>query len=210
MHSWTFIIGLCFSWLAVKGDQAASKLGRSDRDRDLAPLDVQANALNIFNGAGSSKKGRTPKLTRPSTSKGKRPAPTPKPTPAPTPQPTPAPTPQPTPVPTPQPTPAPTPPPFSGILTLQAQAGVCSGTGGEYGCAGFNGDSGNPNDLLNCYDVTSIGGTAPFVIHSVRFWIGSSVALPDDLSVIVYNSASGAPSTLIGSEELKNELVKEL
>jgi hypothetical protein len=94
---------------------------------------------------------------------------------------------------------------FSGVLTLQAQAGVCSNadTNG-IGCAETEGtgNGGNPNDLVNCYDVTSIGGTAPFVIDQVRFWIGTSIPLPTDLSVRVFSSASGAPSTQIGSQAL--------
>jgi hypothetical protein len=80
---------------------------------------------------------------------------------------------------------------------LQSEVGVCGGDTSGVGCADIagNGSEGNPNDIVNCYDVTEFGGSAPFSLESVRFWIGDSVPLPSDLSIRLWNgTVDGGPT----------------
>jgi hypothetical protein len=85
-------------------------------------------------------------------------------------------------------------------MSLQQEVGVCNGDVNGVGCAEVNnsGTMGNPNDLVNCYNITNFGGTAPFFLDTVRFWMGESISLPSDLSVRVWagtvdGGASGQP-----------------
>jgi hypothetical protein len=145
-------------------------------------------------------------------------APSGQPTPAPTDQPSLAPTGQPTPETSDPPTIAPIMQPltdapsaaptprfdFSGILSLQASFGVCAvnSTNG-IGCARTSsGAAGNPNDIVNCFDVKALGGSAPFSLDAVRFWIGTSVALPADLLVRAWTSVDGRPGTVLHEQAL--------
>ena len=103
---------------------------------------------------------------------------------------------------------APTPPPvttFLGILSLQDSVGVCSVTSTNgIGCSvtSDGGMAGNPNDLVNCFDVTDIGGSAPFSLDTVRFWIGTSNDLPPDLRVRIWSSVDGSPDALLQEEAI--------
>jgi hypothetical protein len=82
---------------------------------------------------------------------------------------------------------------FERILSLQNEVGVCDGTSEGIGCAdsGGLGISGNPNDLVNCFNVTDFGASIPFFLDGIRFWIGDSIPLPSDLSIRVWE---GLPS----------------
>jgi hypothetical protein len=62
--------------------------------------------------------------------------------------------------------------------------------------------AGNPNDIVNCFDVKDIGGQAPFSLNAVRFWIGTSIDLPADLSIRVWSSVSGSPGTQLREQSL--------
>ena len=62
--------------------------------------------------------------------------------------------------------------------------------------------AGNPNDLVNCFDITDIGGSAPFSLDTVRFWIGSSSDLPPDLSVRIWSAIDGSPAMVLHEESI--------
>jgi hypothetical protein len=124
-------------------------------------------------------------------------APSPSPTSMPSPSPTTTESSEPTASPTSsfEPTQAPT--RFASILSLQSVVGECSGDFNGVGCADTDGSGsrGNPNDIVNCYDVTEFGGSAPFSFESVSFWIGDSVPLPSDLSIRLWTgSVDGGPT----------------
>jgi hypothetical protein len=84
--------------------------------------------------------------------------------------------------------------------------GICGASIGDFGCANLDGmgNSGNPNDAVNCFDVTDFGGSPPFFVSSVRFWLGTSIRLPADLEIRAWNGtvATGPTTTLLYSEEL--------
>mmetsp|Transcript_11482 Transcript_11482/g.27453 ORF Transcript_11482/g.27453 Transcript_11482/m.27453 type:complete len:642 (+) Transcript_11482:452-2377(+) len=111
---------------------------------------------------------------------------------------------------------------FDVVLTYQNEPGVCSGSASGIGCAGEASGSdmgGNPNTLLNCYDVTSFTtidesdataeGTSSSTIvelKEVTFWIGESSDLPRDLSVRVWDSVDGTiasgPNNLLFEQDV--------
>jgi hypothetical protein len=97
------------------------------------------------------------------------------------------------------PTLSPTLSPFSTILSLQLDVGVCDGDSSEeVGCTDPGGTIGNPSDFANCYNITNYGGTAPFVLDTVRFWIGTIIPLPSDLSVRAWaGTVVGGPSDMV-------------
>jgi len=77
------------------------------------------------------------------------------------------------------------------VLTLQDIAGVCSGPVNGIGCASIDPNTnmagGNPNDIVNCFDVNEFDITIPFFLDTVRFWIGdSNVAVPTSLGMKVF------------------------
>lgn len=86
------------------------------------------------------------------------------------------------------------------ILSVQEKVGVCSGPSNGVGCASESQEvqGGNPNDIVNCFDVTSVGLTAPFQLTAVRFWVGDSSLPPADLSIQVWEGfiASGPTNNL--------------
>ena len=146
--------------------------------------------------------GPTPPPSPP-VSPGPMPPPSPPPSPGPTIPPSPPPTPSPTLPPSPGPTPPPSPPPTpptttmapttseATVLTLQDTPGVCSGPINGIGCASVDPDTnmagGNPNDIVNCFDVNEFDITVPFFLDTVRFWIGDSkVAVPPSLGIKVF------------------------
>jgi hypothetical protein len=63
---------------------------------------------------------------------------------------------------------------------------------------------GNPNDVVNCFDVSTVGLGAPFQLTAVRFWMGDSTLPPADLSIQVWEGsvATGPSETNIYSQEL--------
>ena len=137
------------------------------------------------------------------------PAPVPVNTPAPaslTASPTPAPVMPVTPNPTASPTQSPIDDGFSTVLTLQNQAGVCGEGTGDFGCANLQGegDAGNPNDIANCFDVRDFGGTPPFFVNSVRFWMGPSIPVPPDLKLRVWDGtvANGPTGNVKFSQDI--------
>ena len=87
---------------------------------------------------------------------------------------------------------------FQAILSYQNVTGVCAGATDGIGCADIDGTGtqGNPNDIVNCFDVTEfVGGPEPFFIDGVRFWIGESIPLPTDLSIRIWEgSPDGGPT----------------
>jgi hypothetical protein len=86
---------------------------------------------------------------------------------------------------------------------------------------------GNPNTLLNCYDVTSFATidesdtiaatgtntTRVVELKEVKFWIGESSDLPRDLSVRVWDSVDGTigsgPNNLLFEQDVLNYSVGE-
>lgn len=84
--------------------------------------------------------------------------------------------------------------------------GFCGASIGDFGCANLDeqGNQGNPNDAVNCFNVADFGGSPPFFVSSVRFWLGSSIRLPADLELRVWNGtvADGPGPILLYSEEL--------
>ncbi|KAL3919488.1 MAG: hypothetical protein SGILL_003727 [Bacillariaceae sp.] len=81
------------------------------------------------------------------------------------------------------------------VLSNQGTPGTCSGPSNGVGCASESQEmqGGNPNDIVNCFDVTTLGLTAPFELKAVRFWVGDSSLPPADLSIQVWQrSADGA------------------
>ena len=119
---------------------------------------------------------------------------------------------------------------FDVVLTYQSQPGVCSGSASGIGCAGEATGSdmgGNPNTLLNCYDVTSFAtvdegdtitttgtNTSRVVeLKEVKFWIGESSDLPRDLSVRVWDSVDGTigsgPNNLLFEQDVLDYSVGE-
>ena len=77
----------------------------------------------------------------------------------------------------------------SNVLSYQDQRGICSGAANGIGCASEDPEeqlSGNPNEIVNCFNVTEFGVELPFMIDSVRFWIGSSSPPPPDLELNVF------------------------
>jgi hypothetical protein len=148
-------------------------------------------------------------------------APTPSPTKAPIPLPTEAPTPTPAPtqqpyidaatyLPTPSPNRYPTFPPAGDatvrVLSVQQQAGVCSGPSNGVGCASESEEmqGGNPNDIVNCFSVENVGLSPPFQLTTVRFWLGDSTVPPADLSIQVWAGtvAYGPTTTNLYSQAL--------
>ena len=99
--------------------------------------------------------------------------------------------------------PVPTSPPsarptiFQTVLSLLNQTGVCGGGVSGIGCADLtgNGTQGNPNDLVNCFNISDFGGTAPFFVDSVRFWTGQSIPLPSDLNIRIWDRSVGGTPT---------------
>lgn len=69
------------------------------------------------------------------------------------------------------------------------------------------GIGGNPNDLVNCFNVADFGGTAPFFVDQVRFFIGESIPLPSSLSVRLF---AASPSGLPVETPLFEEIVPNL
>eukprot|EP00529_Nitzschia_sp_RCC80_P011139 CAMPEP_0113484580 /NCGR_PEP_ID=MMETSP0014_2-20120614/24034_1 /TAXON_ID=2857 /ORGANISM="Nitzschia sp." /LENGTH=630 /DNA_ID=CAMNT_0000378185 /DNA_START=162 /DNA_END=2054 /DNA_ORIENTATION=- /assembly_acc=CAM_ASM_000159 len=112
---------------------------------------------------------------------------------------------------------------FDVVLTYQNEPGVCSGSASGIGCAGEASGSdmgGNPNTLLNCYDVTSFtivddesdptaedtNSSTIVELKEVTFWIGESSDLPRDLSVRVWDSVDGTigsgPNNLLFEQDV--------
>jgi hypothetical protein len=130
---------------------------------------------------------------------------------------------------------------FDVVLTYQGVPGVCSGSVSGIGCAGEAPPSttggtmgGNPNTLLNCFDVTTFvatagqsagigapnsgsmtgtGNTTVIQLKEVRFWIGESSDLPPDLSVRVWDSVDGTvesgPNRLLFEQDVLKYSVGE-
>ena len=65
---------------------------------------------------------------------------------------------------------------------------------------------GNPNDAVNCYDISTIGESPPFTIDAVRFWLGDSIPLPGDLSVRIWSGTvqEGPSDEILLNQELNN------
>jgi len=103
------------------------------------------------------------------------------------------------------------PEPFAGILSLQNTVGVCLGSTNGIGCSQSSNANaiGNPNDLVNCFDVTDVGGDAPFSLDGIRFWIGTSIELPPDLGVRVWSSTDGSPDILLQEQSLTGYVIGE-
>jgi len=106
-------------------------------------------------------------------------------------------------------------PPDTAVLSYQNVAGLCGGESNGIGCANDSPDdasSGNPNDIVNCYDVTLFGVEPPFTLDSIRVWIGDSTTLTPDLRVQVWvGNPGGGPISerLLYSEELFDYSVGE-
>jgi len=143
--------------------------------------------------------------------------PTPEPSTIPTPSPTETASANPTPIPTERPSlmpsngptlsqiPSNEPTRFSTTLSLQNEVGICQADVNGVGCAAVEADGtgGNPNDLVNCFNITDFGGTTPYFIDSVRFWLPDTIPLPLDLSVTVWNNGGNGP---IGSPIYREEV----
>eukprot|EP00934_Nitzschia_sp_Nitz4_P002163 Nitzschia sp. Nitz4//NODE_590_length_10398_cov_65.316349//4897//6201//NITZ4_additional_000085-RA//1//CDS//3329531986//2163//frame0 len=114
------------------------------------------------------------------------------PTSFPTDGPTPAPTASPSSVPTVSQAPSSS-PTFVSTLSYNAVTGTCAGNVNGLGCAGPT-SGGNPNDLVNCFTASDFGVTTPFVLDSVRFWVGNTPVVPADLAIKVWTDVvGGAP-----------------
>jgi hypothetical protein len=82
-------------------------------------------------------------------------------------------------------------------LSLQDTQGICNGPANGVGCASETDEmkGGNPNDIVNCFNVESVGLSAPFRLSAIRFWIGDSSGAPSDLKLRVWEgTVSGGPS----------------
>mmetsp|Transcript_18283 Transcript_18283/g.42080 ORF Transcript_18283/g.42080 Transcript_18283/m.42080 type:complete len:396 (-) Transcript_18283:1629-2816(-) len=97
----------------------------------------------------------------------------------------------------------------SVVLTYLKAVGICGGPGPGVGCADEQPNAedpkGNPNDIVNCYDVSAFGVEIPFSLDSIRFWIGDSTAVPPDLQLNVWvGTPGGGPisSRLLYSQPL--------
>ena len=97
----------------------------------------------------------------------------------------------------------------SAVLTFQEIPGVCNGPVNGVGCASVDPDTnepgGNPNAIVNCFNINEFEVTIPLQLESIRFWIGESAALPPDLRINVYagTQANGPMDNIIlYSEEL--------
>ncbi|OEU19342.1 hypothetical protein FRACYDRAFT_235389 [Fragilariopsis cylindrus CCMP1102] len=95
------------------------------------------------------------------------------------------------------------------VLSFQDVPGVCNGPTNGIGCASVDPDTetvgGNPNDIVNCFNIDLFDVSIPFQIESVRFWIGESAAVPTDLKINVFagNAADGPmESVLLYTEEV--------
>ena len=104
----------------------------------------------------------------------------------------------------------------SVILTYQNSAGICGDPGPGVGCANEQPNAenpkGNPNDIVNCYDVTEFGVEIPFGFDSIRFWIGDSTAVPPDLQLKIWvRTPGGGPisSRLLYSQPLLGHTLGE-
>jgi hypothetical protein len=62
----------------------------------------------------------------------------------------------------------------------------------EVGCTNNAGSRGNPNDIVNCFNVTEFGAFVPFFVESVRFFTSETVSLSPDLSIRVWNGTTTA------------------
>mmetsp|Transcript_1006 Transcript_1006/g.2322 ORF Transcript_1006/g.2322 Transcript_1006/m.2322 type:complete len:441 (-) Transcript_1006:163-1485(-) len=85
--------------------------------------------------------------------------------------------------------PSTSPTPNLSILTYQDVRGICSGSTNGIGCASEDPNeqlSGNPNEIVNCYNVTEFDIGIPFQIDAVRVWIGDSSPPPPDLQLNVF------------------------
>ena len=106
-------------------------------------------------------------------------------------------------------------PPDTVVLSYQNVEGLCGGESNGVGCANESPDiasSGNPNDVVNCYDVTLFGVEPPFTLDSIRVWIGDSTTLTPDLRLQVWaGNPGGGPisNRLLYSEELFDYSVGE-
>jgi hypothetical protein len=86
------------------------------------------------------------------------------------------------------------------VLSVQETEGVCTGPANGVGCASESEEmqGGNPNDIVNCFDITTVGLALPFQVNAVRFWVGDSANLPADLKIRVWEgTVSGGPTTNI-------------
>jgi hypothetical protein len=73
---------------------------------------------------------------------------------------------------------------------------VCNGELNGVGCSDNFGNRGNPNDLVNCFNVTEFGAFIPFFVESVRFFTGeATVALPPDLKIRVWDGTTATGPT---------------
>jgi hypothetical protein len=83
------------------------------------------------------------------------------------------------------------------VLSLQQQAGVCSGPSNGVGCASESDEmqGGNPNDIVNCFSVAGVDLSPPFQLAAVRFWLGDSTVPPADLSIQVWAGTVGSGPT---------------
>jgi hypothetical protein len=92
---------------------------------------------------------------------------------------------------------------FMTVLSLQDIVGVCGGAPNGIGCANEPVTMGNPNDLVNCYNITNFGGFAPYFVDAVTFWVGNSIDLPGDMSVRIWNgSTGGGPTSLLFNQSI--------
>lgn len=104
----------------------------------------------------------------------------------------------------------------SAVLTFQEIPGVCNGPVNGVGCASVDPDTnepgGNPNAIVNCFNINEFEVTIPLQLESIRFWIGESAALPPDLRINVYagTQANGPMDNIIlYSEELSGYVLGE-
>ena len=92
------------------------------------------------------------------------------------------------------------------VLSVQEVEGECNGPSNGVGCASETAEmqGGNPNDIANCFDVTTVGLAVPFELNSVRFWVGDSTDLPADLSIRVWEGtvATGPTTNVLYTQEL--------
>ena len=87
------------------------------------------------------------------------------------------------------------------VLSDLATPGVCASVGNEVGCTNPSGTSGNPNDMIACFNNSQT--TLPFEVHALRFWIGTSAPLPDNLFLRIWSgSATTGPGTLLYEQEV--------
>eukprot|EP00536_Pseudo-nitzschia_multiseries_P011233 jgi/Psemu1/28270/gm1.28270_g len=78
------------------------------------------------------------------------------------------------------------------VLSYQENIAFCSGPPTGIGCASEDPNeqlSGNPNDLINCYNAEEFGVESPFQVNAVRFWIGDSSPPPPDMLVNIFSGS---------------------